>query len=55
MTKIYKILGLTLAVIAAVCIGFSIFQQGRNRLFLPAGLLCNCLALLVFLFAKPKK
>lgn len=54
MTRFHKILGISLAVIAIVCIGFSIFQQGQNKLLLPAGLLCNCIAMLVYLFASKK-
>lgn len=56
MTRFCRILGIFLAVTAIICFGFSIFQQGRNQFLLPAGLLCNCLAMLVYLlFVKMKK
>lgn len=54
MTRFCRILGISLAVIAALCIGFSIFHQGQNKLLLPLGLLCNCFAMLVCLFASKK-
>ena len=55
MAKFYRILGLTLAVTATVCIGFSFFREGQDPFFLPVGLLCNSLALLLFLLTKPRK
>ncbi len=55
MTRFCKILGIALSAIAIVCLGISISQDGQ-QLFLQVGLLCNCLALLIYLFfVKTKK
>lgn len=54
MTRFCKILGIALSAIAIVCLGISISQDGQ-QLFLQVGLLCNCLALLIFTAKKKRK
>lgn len=54
MTRSFRILGIVLAAIAIVCLGISISRDGQ-QLFLQVGLLCNCLALLIFVSKKKRK
>ncbi|MDE6606593.1 MAG: hypothetical protein K2K54_02385 [Lachnospiraceae bacterium] len=55
MVKLWNVFGLLLAVIALICIGICIFQEGHNKLLLPIGLLCNSLALFIHCFITKKQ
>lgn len=55
MLKFWKIFGILLAAIAIICIGICIFQEGKNKVLLSIGLLCNSLAFLVFCLTIRKR
>ena len=50
MLKFWKGFGFLLAVIAIICLGICIIQEGKSKVLLPIGLLCNALAFLIYCF-----
>jgi len=55
MLKLWRVFGILLAVIAIICIGICIFQEGQNKVLLSIGLLCNSLAFLIYCVTIGKK
>lgn len=53
--RIVSIIGLLFAITGLVCIVNSGFQNGSNQGLLSIGVLCNMIALLIFLFFIKKK
>lgn len=52
--NIGKIIGLLLGIAALICIITSVIQEGSN-IFLNIGLVCNCIALILFMFMNKKE
>ena len=52
---IFYIIVILIAIIGLVCLALSIFQDGKNQILLPLGLLCNSIALISSCIANSKK
>lgn len=52
--RMISVVGIIFALIGLICICICIYQQGENKLLLPAGLMCNSIAFLLYCINRKK-